>query len=75
MLHNLQEDKMVGVPLLVLANKQDLLQALPASEIASALNLALVRDRAWQIQGCSARSGDGLMGGMEWLVRQLRLHN
>lgn len=68
-----QEDKMVAVPLLVLANKQDLLQALPASEIAAALNLCLVRDRAWQIQGCSARSGDGLMEGMEWLIRQLKL--
>ena len=29
----LQEDKMQGVPLLVLANKQDLINALPAPEV------------------------------------------
>ena len=29
----LEEDKMAGVPLLVLANKQDLLNALPANEV------------------------------------------
>ena len=28
-----QEDKMLGVPLMVLANKQDLVNALPASEV------------------------------------------
>ena len=30
----LEEDKMAGVPLLVLANKQDLINALPANEVA-----------------------------------------
>ena len=29
----LQEDKMQGVPLVVLANKQDLINALPAAEV------------------------------------------
>ena len=48
---------MAGVPLLVLANKQDLLNALPANEIADGLNLFNIRDRPWQIQPCSAKSG------------------
>jgi ADP-ribosylation factor-like protein 3 len=67
-----QEDKMQGVPVLVLANKQDLLAALPAADVAEALNLFLVRDRPWQIQGCSAKDGSGLQEGMEWLVAQVR---
>ena len=46
----LEEDKMAGVPLLVLANKQDLINALPANEVADGLNLFGIRDRAWQIQ-------------------------
>jgi ADP-ribosylation factor-like protein 3 len=46
----LQEEKMNGVPVLVLANKQDLLAALSADDIAEALNLFLIRDRPWQIQ-------------------------
>ena len=40
-----QEEKMVGVPLLVYANKQDLVGALSADEIAEQLNLFSIRDR------------------------------
>ncbi|KAK9817934.1 hypothetical protein WJX72_004505 [[Myrmecia] bisecta] len=68
----LEEDKMQGVPLLVLANKQDLINALPANEIAEGLNLFSIRDRPWQIQPCSAKSGSGLREGMEWLVKQVK---
>lgn len=54
------EDKLSGVPLLVFANKQDLLHALPASEIAEGLGLYTIKDRAWQIQACSATAGEGV---------------
>ena len=50
------------------ANKQDLLSAIPASDIAVGLNLHMVKDRAWQIQGCSAMSGEGLQEGMKWII-------
>merc|ERR1711998_126081 len=63
----LEEEKLAGTPLLVLANKQDLLNALSAQEVADALNLHVLRDRQWQIQACSAKSGDGLEEGMQWL--------
>ena len=52
----LEEEKLAGIPLMVFANKQDLLNALPAKEISEALNLHLVRDRPWQIQACSVRT-------------------
>lgn len=40
----LEEDKMAGVPLLVLANKQDLLNALPANEVrACFFNLTICK--------------------------------
>mmetsp|Transcript_84120 Transcript_84120/g.171475 ORF Transcript_84120/g.171475 Transcript_84120/m.171475 type:complete len:187 (-) Transcript_84120:162-722(-) len=64
----LEEDKLAGVPTLIFANKQDLLNAKSATEIAEALNLDSLRDRAWQIQPCSAKTGDGLQDGMEWVV-------
>ncbi|EER09810.1 ADP-ribosylation factor, putative [Perkinsus marinus ATCC 50983] len=57
-----------GTALLVFANKQDLLQALPANEISDALHLDNIRDRTWTIQACSAKSGEGVQDGMEWLV-------
>ena len=27
-----------------------------------------IQDRIWQIQACSAKTGEGLQDGMEWLV-------
>jgi len=66
----LAEDKLGGVPLLVFANKQDLLQAVPADQIQSALKLDEIKDRPWTIQACSAKEGTGLQEGMEWLVNE-----
>merc|ERR1719393_535116 len=56
----LAEDKLGGVPLLIFANKQDLLQAVPAEEIQANLNLSAISDRAWTIQACSAKNCEGL---------------
>lgn len=42
------------------ANKQDLVTAAPAAEIAEGLSLHTYRDREWQIQACSALSGEGV---------------
>ncbi|KAL7990649.1 hypothetical protein Chor_014079 [Crotalus horridus] len=54
------EEKLSGVPVLIFANKQDLLTAAPAAEIAEGLNLHTIRDRVWQIQSCSALTGEGV---------------
>jgi ADP-ribosylation factor-like protein 3 len=67
----LEQEKLAGVPVLVFANKQDLLSAAEPSAIAERLNLAGIKDRAWQIQACSAKTGDGLQDGMEWIVSQI----
>jgi len=70
--HLLDEDKLAGVPVMVFANKSDLLNALSADEVAEELNLHMIRDRVWQIQACSAKTGEGLNKGMEWVVKQLQ---
>lgn len=71
-LHSLMsEDKLQGVPLLVFANKQDLLGALSTGDISEELGLSALSDRSLQIQPCSAKLGDGLSQGMEWLVEQM----
>jgi ADP-ribosylation factor-like protein 3 len=67
----LAEDKLANVPLLVYANKQDLLQAVPADEITEELNLSAINDRTFTIQACSAKDGTGLQEGMEWLIGEL----
>ena len=67
----LEEDKLSGVPVIVLANKQDLVTALSPDEVADGLNLYSIRDRPWQIQACSTKTGEVLQDVMEWLVKQV----
>ncbi|KAI8849015.1 ADP-ribosylation factor family-domain-containing protein [Chytridium lagenaria] len=64
----LEESKLASVPLLVFANKQDLVDALPGDEIAIGLNLNSIRDRKWHICPCSAVQGEGVSEGMEWAI-------
>lgn len=56
---------LVSVPLLIFANKQDLMTAIPASEMAESLSLHTIRDRMWQVQACSAISAEGLQVKMQ----------
>lgn len=67
----LAEEKLSAVPLLVYANKQDLDYASPAAELAEGLALHTIKDRAWQIQPCSATMGEGVRDGMEWVCRNI----
>jgi len=67
----LSEEKLATVPLLVYANKQDLINAVSAGEMAESLHLIAIRDRAWQIQACSATSGEGLKDGIDWICKNI----
>lgn len=62
------DEKLNAVPVLILANKQDLVNAMTAKEIATALNLVNIRDRQWQINACSAKTGEGLDEAFKWLI-------
>jgi len=62
------EEKLESVPILIFANKQDLMSAHSAEEISEGLNLVSINDRPWHIQSCSAKSGEGLQEGMEWIM-------
>eukprot|EP00397_Hematodinium_sp_SG-2012_P046150 GEMP01052044.1.p1 GENE.GEMP01052044.1~~GEMP01052044.1.p1 ORF type:complete len:187 (+),score=27.60 GEMP01052044.1:50-610(+) len=57
----------VGVPLLVLANKQDLPQAMSVSEIEKNLHLGSLRENQWYVQATCATTGEGVYEGMNWL--------
>lgn len=68
----LNEPKISKVPLLVLANKQDLIDSVPASEVAKQLDLQSIKSRPWSIQPCSATSSEGLSDGLAWLSKLLK---
>lgn len=67
----MNEEKLEGVPTLIFANKQDLLSAQSHEDLFTSLNLNQYTDRSLTIQPCSAKSGEGLQEGMEWLVEQI----
>merc|ERR1712002_543776 len=68
----LAEDRLIRVPCLVYANKQDLETSEAAADVAQVLKLHTVRDRAFQIQPCSAKSGEGVREGLEWALKQVK---
>uniref|UniRef100_A0A6N2LLA6 ADP-ribosylation factor n=1 Tax=Salix viminalis TaxID=40686 RepID=A0A6N2LLA6_SALVM len=67
----LNEDELRDAVLLVLANKQDLPNAMNAAEITDKLGLHSLRQRHWYIQSTCATSGDGLYEGLDWLSNNI----
>jgi ADP-ribosylation factor-like protein 3 len=67
----LNHEKLANIPVLVFANKSDLLQAAQADEISENMALADITGRVWTIFACSAKNGDGLQEGMEWVIKAL----
>jgi signal recognition particle receptor subunit beta len=60
-----------GVPLLVLANKQDLPEAANDKEISEVMGLSKIKERDWAIFTCSATTGKGLNESLDWVVDRL----
>ncbi|KAM9322869.1 ADP-ribosylation factor 1 [Pholidichthys leucotaenia] len=67
----LAEDELRDAVLLVFANKQDLPNAMTASELTDKLGLQTMRNRTWYIQSTCATTGDGLYEGLDWLSNEL----
>lgn len=59
----LAEKSLADIPVLVFANKQDLVHALGPDEITEKLKLDKISDRKWSIMACSALENDGLEEG------------
>ena len=62
----LGEEELKGVPVLVLANKQDLGSAMDEQEIAEGLGLTEITNRQWSMFKISAMQGTGLNEAFEW---------
>ena len=66
-----QEEALRDAILLVFSNKQDLPNAMNASEMVEKLGLRSRSNRKWYIQAACATQGDGLYEGLDWLVSEL----
>ncbi|CAF0848475.1 unnamed protein product [Brachionus calyciflorus] len=62
----LLEERLAGATLLVFANKQDIPGSLSSEEIRQILDLDNITTHHWQIQGCSAVTGQNLVEGIDW---------
>merc|ERR1712111_88079 len=67
----LAEDELRDAVLLIFANKQDLPNAMSASELTDKLGLNELRNRRWYIQATCAVQGNGLYEGLDWLSNEL----
>ena len=71
----LEEDELRSSILVVLANKQDMKEAMSITEIYTALGLDVLKNRTFQIFKTSAIRGEGLDDAMEWLSNAIKAKN
>ncbi|CAL8279596.1 unnamed protein product [Lota lota] len=74
LVHTLKSEHLLGIPVVVLANKQDAVGALTVTELTERLNFPkMCSDRDWFIQPCSAATGFGLEEGFRRVAQLLKL--
>ncbi|XP_020210296.1 ADP-ribosylation factor-related protein 1 [Cajanus cajan] len=64
----LRHEDLQGAPLLILANKQDLPEAVSSEELDRYLDLKKLDERVYMFEAVSAYDGMGIREGAEWLV-------
>ena len=67
-----ENKELEGVPMLVLANKQDIAGAMSEQEVRRELGMDRIVWRQWKVQGTSAVRGDGVAEGLDWLAEELK---
>ena len=62
----LLNENLTNVPILILANKQDLETAMDIRQVTEKMHMYKTEGREWFVQGCSAlNNGDGLIPGFQ----------
>ncbi|ODQ64481.1 P-loop containing nucleoside triphosphate hydrolase protein [Nadsonia fulvescens var. elongata DSM 6958] len=64
----LSKEALVGIPLLVLGNKNDLPASIGTEEIINILQLEQYKDRDISVLSISVKEGKGLPGVLSWLI-------
>mmetsp|Transcript_38260 Transcript_38260/g.39714 ORF Transcript_38260/g.39714 Transcript_38260/m.39714 type:complete len:182 (+) Transcript_38260:27-572(+) len=64
----LAEEELKDCILLVMANKQDLKDAMPPNDVTEKIGLTEIKGRQWMVQGTSATTGQGLKEGLDWMA-------
>ena len=64
----INEEELQGVPIVILANKQDIEGALSDIEISERMGLSEIKNRPWAIFKTIAKTGVGLDNAFKWLA-------
>jgi ADP-ribosylation factor-like protein 1 len=68
----LQEEDLKSVPILILANKQDVEGCMSDVQISEILGLTSIRNRQWAVFKTCGKSGIGLDDAFKWLTNIIR---
>ena len=68
----LDSPEMAGVPVVVIANKQDLPRAEGSDKMAEHLGLLQERNHPWFVQAACAKNGEGIYEAMHELARMVK---
>ena len=71
----LQEDDLKGVPVMILANKQDIEGCLTDVQISESMGLTEIKNRPWALFKTIAQTGQGVDDAFKWLVNTIRNKN
>lgn len=71
----MKENDLLDASVLIFANKQDIPGALSAKEVAYHLDLLSLKQRQWNVQACSAKTGSNICDGLEWIAHVLQNRN
>jgi ADP-ribosylation factor-like protein 1 len=71
----LQEEDLKGVPIAILANKQDMKGCLTDVQITELMGLTEIKNRKWAIFNTIAKTGKGLDDAFKWLTSILKNDN
>ena len=67
----LGHEHLSGAALLVLANKQDLKDAMRPAELSESLGLHTIKSHSYHIQSSCATTGEGLQEGLAWVAQKV----
>ena len=67
----MESDDLNGVPLVIMANKQDMPGAISPAQMIDSWQLRKLQSK-WHVQGCCAISGEGIYEGMDAMARLVK---
>lgn len=68
----MQEEDLKGVPVAILANKQDVEGCMTDGQISEKMGLSEIKNREWAIFKTVAKTGQGLDDAFKWMTNIIR---